>query len=74
MKEKSKINRKQKKASGAAGAAQLEMNGESTTEGRAGAEAAAEASGEDERDEVSSSNSSAPPGNRKKTHTSFKWG
>lgn len=59
LKEKSKVNRKQKKASGAAGAAQLEMNGES---------ASAEVSGEDERDEVSSSNSSVAPGKSQETH------
>lgn len=64
--------RKQKKASGAAGAAQLEMNGESTPEGQAGAAVAAEASGEEEREELGSSTSSAPPGNRKTNHSCFK--
>ncbi|CAF97287.1 unnamed protein product, partial [Tetraodon nigroviridis] len=61
LKEKSKANRKQKKASGAAGAAQPETNGESASAGRAAVEASAEVSGEDEQDEVSSSNRSVPP-------------
>lgn len=66
LKEKSKVNRKQKKASGAAGAAQLEMNGESASDGKVAAEASAEVSGEDDRDEVGSSNSSVPAGNSEK--------
>lgn len=74
LKEKSKVNRKQKKASGAAGAAQLEMNGETASEGQAAAEASAEVSGEDEREEVGSSNSSAPAGNSRKASASVKQG
>lgn len=68
LKEKMKANPKQKRknkmASGARGAAPLEMNGEAATEGQKAAAAEQEPSGEEEEDEVSSTNSSVPPGNR----------
>lgn len=68
LKEKMKANpkqkRKNKKASGAGGAAPLEMNGE-TVKGGEKAARGPELSGEDEEDEVSSTNSPVPPpGNR----------
>ncbi|XP_042354828.1 gem-associated protein 5 [Plectropomus leopardus] len=64
LKEKMKVNpkqkRKNKKASGTGGAATPEMNGESLTGGEKAA-TGKELSGEDEEDEVSSTNSSVPP-------------
>ncbi|TKS83312.1 Gem-associated protein 5 [Collichthys lucidus] len=60
MKASSKQKKKNKKASGAGGAAPVEMNGESVTGGQKAA-SALELSGEDEEDEVSSTNSAVPP-------------
>ncbi len=64
LKEKTKANSKQKKknkkAPGAGGVAALQMNGELVTGGQK-VEAGQELSGEDEEDEVSSTNSSVPP-------------
>lgn len=69
LKEKMKANPKQKRktkktfgAGGAAGAAAVEVNGEAATNGQKATEQ--EPSGEDEDDEVSSTNSGAAPGNR----------
>lgn len=67
LKEKMKANpkqkRKNKKASGAGGAAPLEVNGQPDTEGQKAGAAEQELSGEEEEDEVSSTNSFVPPGN-----------
>lgn len=63
LKEKTNKNRKNKKASGSGGAAPLEVNGEADTEGQKARVTEQEVSGEDEEDEVSSTNSSVPPGN-----------
>lgn len=69
LKEKMKANpkqkRKNKKVSGVGGAPPLEVNGET---GRGGQKAVMEQelSGEDEEDEVSSTNSPVPPGNSRK--------
>ncbi|XP_044077410.1 gem-associated protein 5 isoform X1 [Siniperca chuatsi] len=64
LKEKMKTNTKQKKknkkASSVGGAAPLEMNGETVTGGEKAA-MGQELSGEDEEDEVSSTNSPVPP-------------
>uniref|UniRef100_UPI0037E7425A gem-associated protein 5 n=1 Tax=Semicossyphus pulcher TaxID=241346 RepID=UPI0037E7425A len=60
MKANPKQKRKNKKASGAGGAAPLEMNGEPATGGQKAA-TGQELSGEDEEDEVSSTNSPVPP-------------
>ncbi|KAI3373888.1 hypothetical protein L3Q82_022456, partial [Scortum barcoo] len=64
LKEKMKANlkqkRKNKKASGAGGAAPIEMNGE-TVKGGEKLVTGQELSGEDEEDEVSSANSPVPP-------------
>lgn len=63
MKANPKQKRKNKKVQGAGGAAPLEMNGE-TVKGEKAA-TGQELSGEDEEDEVSSTNSPVPPpGNR----------
>lgn len=62
MKANSKQKRKTKKTPGAAGAAAVEVDGEVATNGQKATEQ--EPSGEDEDDEVSSTNSSAAPGNR----------
>nr|XP_046266368.1 gem-associated protein 5 [Scatophagus argus] len=56
----SKQKKKNKKASGTGGAASLETNGEPVTEGQKAA-TGQELSGEDEEDEVSSTNSPVPP-------------
>ncbi len=68
LKEKMKANAKQKKknkkAPGAGGASPLEMNGE-TVKGGEKVATGQELSGEDEEDEISSTNSPVPPpGNR----------
>lgn len=63
MKANSKQKKKNKKASGAGGPAPVEMNGESVTGGQKAAPGL-ELSGEDEEDEVSSTNSAVPPGKK----------
>lgn len=62
LKEKTKQNKKNKKASGTESPALLEMNGEPAAGGQKAA-TAEQPSGEDEEEEVSSTSSSAPPGN-----------
>lgn len=72
MKANSKQKKKNKKASGAGGPAPVEMNGESVTGGQKAAPGL-ELSGEDEEDEVSSTNSAVPPGKKTNKQLSRTW-
>lgn len=77
LKEKMKANPKQKRktkktsgAGGAAGAAAVEVDGEAATNGQKATEQ--EPSGEDEEDEVGSTNGSAAPGSGEGANSSEK--
>lgn len=72
LKEKMKANPKQKrKTKKTSGAAAVEVDGEAATNGQKATEQ--EPSGEDEDDEVGSTNGGAAPGNREREQTVFQF-